>query len=294
MTDSVHPRRSLLFVPGSHARGLEKSKKLPADVLIFDLEDGVAESVKMEARAAVIEALKSKSYGHRERIVRINRLDSREGLDDLMQIAPHAPDGIMLPKVESAEQVAQAASIAQQLGAPESIAFWANVETPLGVLKAGDVAACNECFALVAGTNDLRAGLGLPHSNDRQPLYYALQAIICAARAYGKLAFDGTYIRFDDKKGLQKECEEGKWLGFDGKTLVHPDQIAIANDVYSPHKDELKAARETVQAYEGFLEKDRSVGLVGGQMVEELHVRRALKTLQMAEKLEKVKRLAGD
>ncbi len=287
----ARPRRSLLFVPGSHARAMEKAKKLAADVIIFDLEDGVAGSVKGEARAAVIEALKSTAYGHRERIVRINRIDTREGLDDLMQIAPHAPDGIMLPKVESAEQIAQAASIAQQLGTPQAFALWANVETPLGIIKAAEIAATPECAALVAGTNDLRAGLGLPHSNDRKPLYYALQQLVCAARAYGKHVFDGTYIHFKNDTGLKAECAEGKWLGFDGKTLVHPEQIQAANAAFSPSAEEVKLARATIAEYESILGDDRSVGILDGQMIEELHVRRSLHILQLADTIAKLERL---
>lgn len=284
----ARPRRSLLFVPGSHLRAMEKAKKLAADVIVFDLEDGVAPTAKAEARNRIREALATrKAYGHRELLVRINPLSTAEGLEDFSALAGAGMDGLMLPKVESARQVDHAASLLSAHGYGH-IPVWANVETPLGVLSAGEIAAHPACAALVAGTNDLRAGLKLTHSTDRQPLMYALQAILCAARAYGKLAFDGTYITFGDPDGLEAECQEGKHLGFDGKTLVHPEQIAITNDVFSPSEEEIADARAIIHQYEDTLAKRQSVGILDGQMIEALHVTRAQEILTLTRSIEKI------
>lgn len=282
------PRRSLLFVPGSHARAVEKAKKLAADVIIFDLEDGVAVSAKDEARQRVREALANrKAYGHRELLVRINPLDSAAGLEDFSALAGAGMDGLMLPKVESGRHIDHAASLLSAHGCGD-YGIWANVETPRGVLHAGEIAAHPACRALVAGTNDLRAGLKLTHSTDRTALSYALQAIICAARAYGKLVFDGTYILFDDPDGLEEECVEGKMLGFDGKTLVHPAQIATANDVFSPTEEALSQARAIIHQYEDTLARRQSVDILDGQMIEALHVTRAQEVLALQRAIEKV------
>ncbi len=282
------PRRSLLFVPGSHLRAMEKAKKLAADVIIFDLEDGVATSAKEEARLRVRDALNHrKAYGHRELLVRINPLDSTTGLEDFSALAGAGMDGLMLPKVESGRHIDHAASLLSAHGFGDQ-GIWANIETPRGVLHAGEIAAHPACRALVTGTNDLRAGLKLTHSTDRTALYYALQAIICAARAYGKLVFDGTYIVFDDPEGLEEECLEGKKLGFDGKTLIHPAQIAAANEVFSPSEEVLSQARAIIHQYEDTLARHQSVDILDGQMIEALHVSRAQEVLAMQRAIEKV------
>lgn len=284
----TRPRRSLLFVPGSHVRAVEKAKKLAADVIIFDLEDGVAAAAKAEARVRVREALAGrKAYGHRELLVRINPLSGAEGLEDFSLLAGSGMDGLMLPKVESARQVDHAASLLSAHGYGH-VPVWANVETPCGILHAGEIAAHPACAALAAGTNDLRAGLKLPHGNDRRPLLYALQALLCAARAYGKPAFDGTYITFGGPEGLEAECLEGKNLGFDGKTLVHPEQIAVANEVFSPSEEEVADARAVIHHYEEILAKRHAVGILDGQMVEALHVTRAREVLAVARAIEKI------
>lgn len=284
----VRPRRSLLFVPGSHARAMEKAKRLCADVIVFDLEDGVADTAKKEARERIRDALTHrKTYGWRELIVRINPLSSTLGLEDFSALAGTEMNGLMLPKVESAREVDHAASLLNAHGFG-SLPIWANVETPRGVLQAGDIAAHSSCFALVAGTNDLRAALKLTHSNDRSALTYSLQAILCAARAYDKLAFDGTYISFDDPAGLETECLEGRRLGFDGKTLVHPEQINIANEVFSPTEEEVAEARAIIHRYEDTLERRQSVDILDGRMIEELHVRRAQDVLALHRAIEKI------
>ncbi len=287
------PRRSLLFVPGSHVRALEKARRLSADVLILDLEDGVAPAVKQEARRRICALLAKRPFGHREVVVRINRLDTREGLEDLTAVAQAGVEHLMLPKVEGAGQVEQAVSMARQLGAAHRLRVWANVETPKGFLHAGEIAAEEDCFALVAGTNDLRACLRLPHTDDRMALLHALSHLVLAARAHDRYVFDGTYIRFDDEAGLKRECEEGRRLGFDGKTLVHPSQIDAANAVYSPTQEEVTRARQVIEQYDGILEAQRSVGVLDGVMVEALHVHQALRTLRQAEMIEKIQRLAA-
>jgi len=281
------PRRSLLFMPGSNKRALDKAKKLPADVLIFDLEDAVSPEEKGLAREQVIEALKSRAYGHRERVVRINHIASREGLDDLTVLVNAGADAVLLPKVESEEQIAQAASMASQLGAPEDFTIWATIETPKGVLNAAAIAAHPATKALVAGTNDLCAGLRIHKTPQREALQYALSAIVLAARAFEKPVFDGTFIQLKDAHGLQAECEQGRLLGFDGKTLIHPEQIEITNEVFSPTEDEVTRARAVIAAYERTQAQNQAVALVAGAMIEALHVRQALDVLRLHEAIEK-------
>ncbi len=282
------PRRSLLFVPANNARAMQKARSLPADVIIFDLEDAVHTQQKQEARESALKALKSKAYGHRERVVRINDINSRDGLDDLIAIAQGGADALLLPKVTNPEQVAQAASMSRQLGASENLAIWANVETPLGVINAAAIAAVPECAALVMGTNDLRACLGISHDTDRTPLLYSLSAVLCAARAYGKLAFDGTFINLGNLSDLESECIEGKKLGFDGKTLIHPEQIDITNQIFTPTKEQLSRAHAMVCAYETAQMQQSVIAVSGGQMVETLHIRQALRTIKLAEAIEKL------
>lgn len=283
----LRPRRSLLFMPGSNKRALEKARKLPADVLIFDLEDAVSPEEKVLAREQVLEALKSRAYGHRERVVRINHIASREGLDDLTVLATAGADAILLPKVESEEQIAQAASMAAQLGAPNDFTIWATIETPKGVLNAASIAAHPATKALVAGTNDLCAGLRIHKTAGREALQYALSAIVMAARAYDKPVFDGTYIQLKDMQGLHAECIQGRLLGFDGKTLIHPEQVEITNEVFSPTHEEVSCARAVIAAYERTQAQHQAVTLVAGAMIEALHVRQALDTLKLHESIEK-------
>jgi citrate lyase beta subunit len=288
---NTRPRRSLLFVPGSHARAMEKAKKLPADALIFDLEDGVSAAAKEEARARIRDALKSrKAYGHRELLVRINPLATPEGLEDFSALASAGADGLMLPKVESAAQIDHAASLLAAHGMAK-LPVWANVETPLGVLRAGEIAAHPACCALVAGTNDLRLGLGLSHGADRSPLLFALQSLLIAARAFGRMVFDGTYLHFGDAEGLRAECQEGRLLGFDGKTLVHPEQIGLANEIFSPTEAELRHARAVISRHEETEAAGRSVGLLGNVMIEALHARRAQQVLALHHAIEKIEAL---
>ncbi len=291
-TPIFRPRRSLLFVPGSHVRAVEKARRLSADVIIFDLEDGVAAEAKDEARERICEALTNRrQYGHRELAVRINALSRPEGLEDFAALAGTPMDALMLPKVESAKLVDHAASLLAAHGKAD-IPIWANVETPLGVIHAAEIAAHTACQALIAGTNDLRAGLKLNHTDDRSALHYALQAIVCAARAYDKLVFDGTYITFDNPDGLEAECREGRTIGFDGKTLVHPQQIAAANDVFSPTEEELAHARAVIHRYEKTLQKRQSVDVLDGVMIEELHVTRAQALLTLQKAIKKIEALA--
>ncbi len=283
----LRPRRSLLFMPGSNKRALEKARKLSADVVIFDLEDAVSPEEKGLAREQVLDALKSRAYGHRERIVRINHIASREGLDDLTCLASAGADAILLPKVESAEQIAQAASMAAQLGAPDGFTLWATIETPLGVLNAAEIAAHPATKAIVAGTNDLCAGLRIHKTPNREALQYGLSKIVMAARAADKPVFDGTFIQLKDMDGLRNECEQGRILGFDGKTLIHPEQIETANEVFSPSDEEVARARAVIAAFERTQNQNQAVALVAGSMIEALHVRQALDTIRLHEAIEK-------
>ncbi len=231
----LRPRRSLLFVPGSNPRALEKARALPADGLIFDLEDAVAPATKEEARATVMAALAAGGYGGRELVLRVNALDSPWGHADLAAAATMPIDAVLIPKVESADRVRLAAALLDALGAPPDCSVWCMLETPLGVLNAREIAAASpRLAALVLGTSDLTKDLHALHTRDRLPLLTALQLALLAARAYGLAALDGVHLDLSDDEGFAFACRQGRELGFDGKTLIHPKQIEQANTAFAP------------------------------------------------------------
>jgi citrate lyase subunit beta/citryl-CoA lyase len=284
MLPAIRPRRSVLFMPGSNARALEKAASVPADGLIFDLEDAVAPGAKEAARAAVIEALRSRDYGPRERVVRVNALSSPWGHADLVAAATCGADAVLLPKVEGPDTVRQAVAVLADAGAPDSLELWCMMETALGVLRAEAVASSSPRLAvLVMGTSDLAKELGAAHTRDRLPLVTGLGLCLLAARALGLGILDGVHLDLADDEGFEHACRQGRELGFDGKTLIHPKTIEVANRVFAPSAGEVEAARRVIEAHERARAEGRGVAVVDGKLVENLHVVCAKRTLQLAQ-----------
>lgn len=283
---AIRPRRSALYMPGSNARALEKAKTLAADVVIFDLEDAVAPDAKETARDQVMAAVAGGGYGNRELVIRINGLDTPWGAQDLARAAAAAPDAILVPKVSTASQLTEVGQ--QMASAPGKTEVWAMIETPLAILNLREIAAAASdrstrlaCFVL--GTNDLaketRADLG----ENRTAALYWLSATVTAARAHGIDVLDGVYNAFKDSEGFRRECIQGRQLGMDGKTLIHPDQIAGANEIFSPTATEVEWARKILAAFAEPQNQGKGAITVDGRMVELLHAEMARRTVEIAE-----------
>jgi citrate lyase subunit beta / citryl-CoA lyase len=276
-------------VPGSNARALEKARSLPADGLIFDLEDAVAPAAKEAARAAVAEALARTNYGRRELVLRSNALDTPWGEADLAAAAKMPIDALLLPKVEGAEQVRRAASLLDALGAPSGLAVWCMVETPRGVLEARAIAAASpRVAALVAGTSDLTKGLQALHTRDRAPLLPSLGLLVLAARAHGLAALDGVHLDLSDEEGFALACRQGREFGFDGKTLIHPKQIEPANAAFAPSAEEIAWSQRVIAAHAEAEKRGAGVVLVDGRLVENLHVAEARRVVTIAEAITQI------
>ncbi len=265
--------RSVLYIPGSNSRALEKAKSLPVDAIIFDLEDAVAAEEKTNARRLLQDALSSGGYGERVCLVRVNGPGTEWGRDDIRAFAGAAIDGILIPKVDNAKQLDVIAGLCPD------VALWAMLETPMGILNAAEIAAHARMYGFIMGTNDLAKDLQSRHRADREPLLMALQLCLLAARAAGIVCIDGVYNAFKDDDGLARECAQGRDMGFDGKTLIHPAQIDIANGVFGPGEAELDLARRQIAAFEAALAEGRGVAVVDGQIVENLHIETARATL---------------
>ena len=290
----IRPRRSVLYMPGSNARALEKAKSIPADALILDLEDAVAPEAKETARAQVCAAVKAGGYGHRELVIRINALDTPWGQADLEAAAAAAPDAVLLPKPGAGADIMRATDALSRAGAPDKTRLWAMIETPLAIVNLADIAAASKrqgarlaCFVL--GLNDLVKETRADLSLNRRPALYWLSAALTAARAYGLDVLDGVYNNFRDAEGYKRECEHGRRLGFDGKTLIHPDQVAVANEVFAPRAAEVVFARKIIAAFALPESKGKGVITVEGRMVELLHAEMAARTVAIAEAIEKMR-----
>jgi citrate lyase subunit beta/citryl-CoA lyase len=285
----LRPRRSLLFLPGSNPRALEKARALPADGLIFDLEDAVAPTAKEEARAAVAAALAAGGYGARERVLRVNALDTPWGQADLAAAATMPLDAVLLPKIENADRVRLAAGLLDAFGAAPQLALWCMLETPRGVLEAREIAAASPRLAtLVLGTSDLTKDLRALHTGDRLPLLTALGLVLLAARARGLAALDGVHLDLADDEGFAQACRQGRELGFDGKTLIHPKQIEGANLAFGPSAEEVAWSRRVIAAHAEAAASGKGVVLVDGQLVENLHVENAHRLVAIAEAIGRV------
>jgi citrate lyase subunit beta / citryl-CoA lyase len=274
----LRPRRSALYMPGSNQRALEKARSIPCDGLILDLEDSVAPDAKQAARDAACAAAASGAYGDREVAVRINGADTEWHRDDLAAACAAGPDAVVVPKVDSADAVLRLVDAMARHDAPERTTLWAMVETPYAMLHAEEIASASDRLTvLVMGTNDLAKELYAEHVPGRQPLLPGLGLALLAARASGKAILDGVYNDVRDTDGFLAECRQGREMGFDGKTLIHPGQVAGANEVFAPSEQAVEEARGLVRAWE-----DRAgsgVVTYSGRMVENLHVESARRTL---------------
>jgi citrate lyase subunit beta/citryl-CoA lyase len=284
----IRPRRSVLFMPGSNARALEKAKTLAADGFIFDLEDAVAPDAKQAARQQIAAAVGSQAYGRREILVRINGLDTSWWLDDVAMVARAHPDGIVIPKVQSPDQLKAIADRLGDINADHAIRVWAMIETPLGVLHAEDIAgqasdAEMRLAGFIIGPNDIARETRMRMVRGRGPMLSALSHCIFAARAHGIDILDGVYNDFSDTEGFASECAQAREMGFDGKTLIHPSQIEACNDAFTPAADEVDRAREILSAFKRPENAGRGVIQLNGQMVERLHMEMAKRTVAIAD-----------
>ncbi|HUD53423.1 CoA ester lyase [Parvibaculum sp.] len=289
MTDvTARPRRSVLYMPGSNARAMEKAREIPADALILDLEDAVAPDAKEEARAQVVHAVTQGGYGKREIVIRVNGLDTPWGIDDIKAAVAAKPDAILVPKINSAEDVARAETALMQAGADPKLRLWCMIETPLAILNIQSIAAKaqephSRMSVWVMGTNDIAKELRAAHTADRIPMLTSLGLSIIAARAYGIVALDGVYNDIKNEEGFAAICEQGRDMGFDGKTLIHPSQVAPCNTIFSPDPDTVAFARKTIEAFELPENKGKGVLKVDGRMVEILHAEIAKRTVAIAD-----------
>lgn len=284
MAPTPRPRRSALYLPGNKDRALEKGKSLPADVLIFDLEDAVGPDAKADSRARICDAVASNGYRPREVVVRINGVGTDWHDDDLAAVAGSAADGVLVPKVETGQEVEVLADALDALDAPQSLQLWVMIETPRAILRAEEIAAASDRLAvLVVGTNDLVNDLHGLHVPGRAPVAPALSLAVLGARAAGKGILDGVFNAIADDAGFRAEAQQGREMGFDGKTLIHPSQIGPANELFGPSDKELADARKIVAAYEQARAAGTSVITVDGRMIESLHVRDAQRILDLAD-----------
>ncbi|MEW5703878.1 MAG: CoA ester lyase [Pseudomonadota bacterium] len=283
MPKTIRPRRSVLYMPGSNARALEKARTLPADGLILDLEDAVAPDAKVEARAMVKAALAEGGYGQREILLRVNGPETPWGKDDLLAAATSGADGVLLPKVGSAETVQAAEALLKANGAPEELAIWCMMETPDAILHAEAIAkASPRLGGFVMGTSDLAKDLHAAHTAMRLPMLTSLSLCLLAARAADLAIVDGVHLDLDDAEGFAAVCRQGVELGFDGKTLIHPKQVGPANAIFAPSEKEVAFARKIIEAHRQAAKEGKGVVVVDGKLIENLHVLSAERIVRMA------------
>ena len=292
------PRRSALYMPGSNARALEKAKTSPADALIFDLEDAVAPDAKVMAREQVCAAVKAGGYGGREVVIRVNALETPWGTDDLIAACNAAPDAILVPKVVQSGDIISAAKILQSVHAPQKVRLWAMMETPMAILNARTIAATtvhaeNRLCCLVMGTNDLIKESRARALHDRFAVVPWLAMTLVAARAYKLDILDGVYNDFRDDEGLRDECERGRILGMDGKTLIHPSQVVPCNEIFSPTQEEVDWSRKIIDAFGQPENEKKGVIVVDGHMVERLHFAMAQRTVDIADQIREMEAACG-
>ena len=284
MSMILRPRRSVLYVPGSNARALEKGRSLDADVLIFDLEDAVTPEAKETARFQVLNALSEGGYGHRELIVRVNAIDTPCGQKDIASLSRSGAHGLLLPKVDGAVTVQEVDALMVASKAPNDMAIWTMMETPLGILHSEEIAfSCTRMGGFVLGTSDLAKNLHCAHTRDRLPINTTLGLCILAARAAGIAIVDGVHLDLSDDEGFEYSCRQGLEMGFDGKTLIHPKTIEMANSVYSPSEDELKWSRTIIAAHGQAKKEGIGVIVIEGKVVEDLDVQNAMRLVAMAD-----------
>lgn len=285
--DEFRPRRSVLYMPSSNERALEKAKTLPVDALILDLEDAVAPDAKEQARDNACAAVQSGEYGRSELTIRVNGIGSEWHDADMAAASAAGPDAIVVPKVNSADEVRQLVAAMEAAGAPERTKLWAMIETPVAVLHAEEIARASERLTVfVMGTNDLNKELGAELVPGRQPLLTALSMTMLGARAAGVAVIDGVWMDVKDLDGLRDECVQGRQMGFDGKTLIHPGQVEVTNEVFAPSPEQVEDARGVIAAFEEAVAQGKGVATYKGKLVENLHVDTARKVLATAAAIE--------
>jgi citrate lyase subunit beta/citryl-CoA lyase len=271
-------------MPGSNIRALDKARSLEADSLILDLEDSVSPEVKAVARDNVVAALAAGGYGFREVVIRINALASPWGYDDLAAAAKSGADGVLLPKVESADGIRQAEAALERLGAPQELAIWAMMETPLAMLRAEEIAGASPRLAcLVMGTSDLAKDLHASHTRERLPMITSLGLCLLAARGHGLAILDGVHLDLQDDAGLEESCRQGVELGFDGKTLIHPKTLEAANRAFAPSPEEVEWSYKIIAAFDAALAEGKALAVCDGKLIENLHVENAKRLVALAE-----------
>jgi citrate lyase subunit beta/citryl-CoA lyase len=281
--DALRPRRSVLYMPAANERALDKAKSIPCDALIFDLEDAVAPDAKDSARDRACAAASSGAYGHREVTIRCNALDTQWGAADVAAAAASGAAAVVIPKVATLDQLDDVSAALDAAGAPTAMRIWAMIETPTAILDVRALAAHERVAVLVMGTNDLARELRAGLVPGRHPLLAHLAVAILAAREAGTVILDGVYNDIHDAEGFRAECVQGREMGFDGKTLVHPGQVEPANDAWSPSDDEVAYARTVIAAFDDAVADGRGVVTVDGRMIENLHVDNARRTLAVAD-----------
>ena len=291
MTIPIRPRRSVLYMPGSNARAIEKARTLPADGVILDLEDSVAPETKEEARTQVAAAVRAGGFGRREVFIRTNGFDTPWFSDDLAAAAQAAPDGIVVPKISLPGQLEQIGQRLLDMGTDHKTRIWAMIESPLAVLNVQSIAACakdseTRLAGFVMGTNDIAKDTRARLVPGRWPMIGWLMNCIAAARVYGIEVLDGVYNNIGDAEGFAKECEQARDMGFDGKTLIHPNQIGPCNMAFSPTPDEVAQAKTMIAAFDLPEHKGKGVVQIDGRMVERLHAEMARRTVAIAEAIE--------
>ena len=293
---TVRPRRSVLYMPGSNARALEKGRDLPADGLILDLEDAVAPEAKVQAREAVVKALRQ-GFGEREVLVRINGLDTRWWVEDIDAVAAVRPDAVLVPKVSSPRQLQDLAARLVDMGTDPRVRVWAMMETPLAMLNVRDIAAAaldseTRLAGFVMGTNDLAKDTRAHLVAGRGPMVPWLMNCVAAARAFGLDILDGVYNDIGDAEGFAAECRQARDFGFDGKTLIHPRQIEPCNAAFSPSVEEVETARKIIVAFDRPENENKGVLQIDGRMIERLHAEMARRTVAIADAIAKRKQPA--
>ena len=285
---TIRPRRSVLYMPGSNARALEKARTIDADALILDLEDAVSPDAKELARKQVCEAVVAGGFGHREVAIRVNGLDTPWGHEDLKAAAAAKPDAILVPKISSAAMIHEIEGLLEKAAVSPHTRLWAMMETPLGILSALDIAGSSKRLAvLVMGTNDIAKELHAAHVSGRIPMVTSLGLCLLAARAHGLTIVDGVYNDIKNAEGFEAECVQGQQMGFDGKTLIHPSQVEPCNKVFSPSEAELEMARRIIVAFDEAKAQGKGVATVDGRMIENLHVDNAQRAVAMADAIAK-------
>ena len=278
----IRPRRSVLYMPGSNLRALGKARSLPVDGVILDLEDSVAPEAKDLARRQVAETTRAGGFGNREVIVRVNALETRWGADDVAALAQCGADAMLFPKIQSPADVQAAVAILDRNGAPKDLPIWIMAETPRCMLNIDAIAGASpRVQCIVAGTSDLTRELRARHTPNRDGVFGALSLIVLAARAYGLDVLDGVYLDLEDDAGFAYACEQGRNMGFDGKTLIHPKQVATANRCFAPNAKELDSARAVVEAWAEARKAGKGICVVNNRLIEKLHVEESERLLEL-------------